>query len=167
MNHSLQDGSVTPDVDSPRLVLSGQRGTYSRRKQVHLAVIFGREAWLSTGQFISLLELVRARLESQTGYWQPGVYETVENFRLRVHRLRRELDAQLWPQAGTELIETGVYAEYRLTLSANEYAVDTSFCELPTSVVSEELRDFLAQQLEGVPGDVRDASRPMPPTTVR
>jgi hypothetical protein len=110
--------------------------------------------WLKNGAFNDTLELVRARVISQEGYLQPERGETAENLRLRAYRLREQIDLCLRPGVGMELIETGIYAEYRLTIEKTDIAVDESFRELPPAVVCSALRDFLVDNLPEVSIDL-------------
>ena len=130
-------------MDDYVLVASGQRGRRGQRSPYHLALLAGHPVALTNAAFVLLLELVRARLKTHTGYLCLPLGSDPEAFRLGIHRLRRQID--MCVGEGNKWIETGVGCEYRLVIPPDKIAVDAGFSELPRALVSDDLRDYLVE----------------------
>ena len=141
-----EENTVSPLAPCPYLlVFSARRGTEGRRRQCHFVSYCGKRVGLTNGSFVLLLQLARARFETHAGYLGPLPQDGPEVFRLAIHRLRSQIRACLNPGDNLNLIQTGLTTEYRITLKASDIAVDESFKELPRSLVSNDLRDFLVE----------------------
>lgn len=139
--------NVPPDV----LGLSGYRRTQGQRRQTHLIALRGQPVELTNAPFVLLLDLVRACVETRTGYLGLSPGDEPEWFHLAIHRLRRQIDGFLGPGAGAKLVQTGVGCEYRLAISPDDIGFDPSFRELPRPIVPTDLRDFVIQKCRKVP----------------
>lgn len=131
--------------DQYLLIPTGHRGTRNQRSRFHVALFAGHAVALSNAAFVLLLELVRARVETHTGYLRRTRGSDPEAFRLGVYRLRRQIDACLGPGEGNRWVTAGILAEYKLQVPPDKIAVDLGFSELPQALVSEDLRDYLVE----------------------
>lgn len=131
------------------ILLTGERAAGRICVRIH-----GQEVRLTGSLFGVLLDLIHALATTQTGYSRipSSSGDDPEYVRLRVHRLRREIDQAIGTGKGKELIRTGFGTEYRLAISTSQLAIDASFFDLPPGVVSPEqrtlLRDFSSRRNE-------------------
>ena len=127
------------------LILTGLRGTEGKRRQFQIAVLRRIRVKLKCAAFELLAELARARFETHTGYLRLSPQDDPQLFCLSVHRLRSQINDHTAPGEGMRWVTTGLGGEYKLALEANDIAVDASFKELPSQLLSTDLRDFLIE----------------------
>ncbi len=97
--------------------------TGKRRRRRHLVYVQGHEMWLTIGEFETLSELVRARIETSTGI--------VPLSRTIVCRIRHEIDlACSRPGVRVNLIETGNGEEFSLSCAVSEIGRTPCFRDL-------------------------------------
>jgi hypothetical protein len=106
--------------------------TGSRHDDHFRVEIDGEAVILSCGSFIVLVDLVCAKIDSDSGWLHVS--------RSAIHRLRKSLGAG----AGKRLIENGCGEEYRLTISKSRIGkcvgVTTCFFELPSRDIVAEVQ---------------------------
>ena len=141
-NHK-SNGRPPRDRREPSLILTGDR-----RNRNFVALVLGAEVDLPTTLFDTLLDLVAARLTTETGYTKLRFTGGDEELaRTQISRLRHRIDGAIRPGAGKGLIETGAGTEYRLRLSRKDIEVrDAFFTELPPQSVPTELLDILKRE---------------------
>ena len=132
-------------TDQFPLILTGQRRTEGKRRQVHFAFLRGIRVSLANAPFVLLAQLTRARIETHSGYLRFPPEEDSKYFNLRIFRLRHAIHDSSTRGDGREVIQTGVGTEYRLTVEEREIAIDPSFKELPWQLIPTDLRDFLVE----------------------
>lgn len=102
---SKQSRRTKPRCESPSIALTGSRNDDHFRVDVN-----GKPAFLPYASFSALVDLICARIQSESGF--------IGIARNTIYRLRRALDCN--GGAGKQLIETGSGQEYRLTIQKSE-----------------------------------------------
>ncbi|MBI2804804.1 MAG: hypothetical protein HYX68_07455 [Planctomycetes bacterium] len=124
----------TPCVAPPPVIL-----LTGERQDDHIRIdLDGATVWLAVTSLETLVELLVARINLETGY--------LPVHPVTIHRLRRALDEVGGDAYGKRLIQTGAQAEYRLTIPRAELGervgVTSCFAELA------DLKIISAEQLQ-------------------
>lgn len=99
---------------------------------------------LTLDQYHLLAQFAAKRRRTPTGRLTQSDVDAsdLQHFRMKVHRLRRAVDASLGRGCGELLIQNGVPCEYRLCVSAGQIFADRSCVDLPTGITDINVREF-------------------------
>jgi hypothetical protein len=99
-----------------------------------------------TTLFDVVVELVYARLSTQTGYSRISVRNDEQYVRTQICRLR-QLIGEALGTSGHTVIETGFGTEYRLAIAPSAITIQKGFFELPALMIPPHIRAFLADRV--------------------
>lgn len=99
---------------------------------------------LTLDQYHLLAQFAAKRRQSPTGRLthKDVVASDLQHFRMKVHRLRRAIDASLGRGCGELLIQNGVPCEYRLCVPAEKIFADGSCVDLTLDDTTVAVREF-------------------------